>query len=1475
MNFKKVISAVQIVLFLFCSISFVSPAVYAERNREYILNDTFDKKADGSFDTSGWEIGESNSGLSAVFPSSHWAMPDMVLVSIPKGGNASKGNQSVIRKELENPIDLTKKRVVLEAVLSTDTTAGLNIDFGYNRPENIDEVPENAMGDNLYTIFRISASGAKNSKGQNIASINLLNPSHGLTQATNYSAATGTPQETDGKVKLVFQDAVKIKAILDYDNELISYYIEAPDGGVYTRDGWNDKGNMKVRGVCPEVLESIDISAWCANGSKFWIDYINLYTLDPVMNEFETEEEIEDGYRVDKGGKTVIETDFTTGDNAEEATFSLSYHTAGDVEKNTVNIPLEGLQSNTDYSLKITIDNEEKSALYDIYKNGERINETVEITGIDFTKLDIIDKINAQGITFGDTAKIYNQKTNVNAVLTKKDNAFTYHLGDVMKLSFDSPIDETKINDCIKFICDDETFEVDGKYNKATGEYTFSLDGLKSGDWKIELSDELIYNNNGEMSFFDDLIDFHYIGSSKPSVKNVRLSGKVKEGEKIIPSYDYFQAEDVSMGESIHEWYISDTFEGTYAKIDGETSENLTIKPEMVGRYIKYSIIPVTSDGAVGERVFSENVIAPEVAPFVTEAQIVGTAAVNATLSLNYTFNDANEDEEAKSEYQWYISDDADEGFLPISGANKKTYRVSEEDLGKYIKASVVPVSSAAPERGEMVYTSTTAKIGDIIKMTNLVSNPDFEKGNITGWDTFNFASGDGVSLASAANSQPTIGEYSMFVKGKTSASHTYISPSFTLKGGKTYIAGGKVYPTDGTMSKIYAKTNTLTGVTLATPYKNNESNDAAANKWTASYTTWVIDGASCSDSRLSLQSDSYTADFYVDEVYVGELEISDIDASFSSNEIIIPQSGTKEITIENIEVHNQLGTTHGLTEEVVFWELAEDYPGVSIEDNIITVDNSATEGEIEVLAVCEPEFTGHTAERFEKSFTVKLSAHSDTAPRVTNVKITGAVEEGEILKGSYDYYQVNGFLDASIYRWLVSESENGMYSVIPGADRLEYTVTKENADKFIKLEVTPYCEEGISGNAAKSNVACGRTAPEAENIIIEGEHLIGSKLVGKYEFFDANMDNEGVSTFRWLASDTVDGTYTAIENATTNEYILTDKETNKYIKFEVTPVSTETPYEGMAYCSEPFSGPKTPEARNVKINKNGTKLTGSYDYYHEFSVAEGESRYEWIHDGKVISNDISIIANFSGNVTFNVTPVATSEPYEGKTVSVTSNITKSSGGGSGGGGGGSSSSFISEYVANSAQNTTNENKTDIIADLEMHWAKEQAYKMISKGIMKSDAKNVFNPDRAATRAEIITWVAKTAGIEAVDYRDEFEDVIKTDSFAGYLQAMVDEGIISHDIKFRPDDNITREELCKVLYITLNNRGKNVINADIDISKFADKDAISDWAIAYVDGVLDSGLMIGTSDTEFTPRGLCTKAQMSVVLERMMDLLGE
>jgi hypothetical protein len=61
-------------------------------------------------------------------------------------------------------------------------------------------------------------------------------------------------------------------------------------------------------------------------------------------------------------------------------------------------------------------------------------------------------------------------------------------------------------------------------------------------------------------------------------------------------------------------------------------------------------------------------------------------------------------------------------------------------------------------------------------------------------------------------------------------------------------------------------------------------------------------------------------------------------------------------------------------------------------------------------------------------------------------------------------------------------------------------------------------------------------------------------------------------SLYRWLRADTAGGTYSAISGATSVNYTVTSDDLNKYLKFEVTPVSNTAPTIGSAVLSSASS---------------------------------------------------------------------------------------------------------------------------------------------------------------------------------------------------------------------------------------------------------------------------------------------------------------
>ena len=104
---------------------------------------------------------------------------------------------------------------------------------------------------------------------------------------------------------------------------------------------------------------------------------------------------------------------------------------------------------------------------------------------------------------------------------------------------------------------------------------------------------------------------------------------------------------------------------------------------------------------------------------------------------------------------------------------------------------------------------------------------------------------------------------------------------------------------------------------------------------------------------------------------------------------------------------------------------------------------------------------------------------------------------------------------------------------------------------------------------------------------------------------------------------------------------------------------------------------------------------------------------------------------------------------------------------------------------------------------------------------------------------------------------------------------MVNNGTIAKDVKFRPNDGISRQEYCKILYVSLKNAGKLKSVEEGLLKDFYDYDDISDWALEYVNSIYGQKIMIGVSEKTFAPRGNITKAQVATVLERMLELIEE
>lgn len=192
--------------------------------------------------------------------------------------------------------------------------------------------------------------------------------------------------------------------------------------------------------------------------------------------------------------------------------------------------------------------------------------------------------------------------------------------------------------------------------------------------------------------------------------------------------------------------------------------------------------------------------------------------------------------------------------------------------------------------------------------------------------------------------------------------------------------------------------------------------------------------------------------------------------------------------------------------------------------------------------------------------------------------------------------------------------------------------------------------------------------APTASNVAITGNSQIGSVLIGEYDYNDINGDLEGKSLYKWFVSDYEMGVYEQLSGETGKSYTFKSTDVSKYFKFEVTPYSNTSPYEGVAVLSDAFAGPFSPTISNVVIKGMGNideDLRVEYQYADKNGDTENGTEIQWLRSDNEHSIPIAILGAIANTykvsqddenkyIIVQVTPKNNGNPSTGLTVTST-----------------------------------------------------------------------------------------------------------------------------------------------------------------------------------------------------------------------------
>jgi hypothetical protein len=127
---------------------------------------------------------------------------------------------------------------------------------------------------------------------------------------------------------------------------------------------------------------------------------------------------------------------------------------------------------------------------------------------------------------------------------------------------------------------------------------------------------------------------------------------------------------------------------------------------------------------------------------------------------------------------------------------------------------------------------------------------------------------------------------------------------------------------------------------------------------------------------------------------------------------------------------------------------------------------------------------------------------------------------------------------------------------------------------------------------------------PTATNVTITGTPALGEVLTGSYTYGDAELDAEGVSTFRWLR----DGI--AIPGAITVNYTVATDDIETALRFEVTPVAGTGATQGTPVQSAEFSIANSPPSITGQLVLETVEDTPLAITLNDLTVADTDSTF-------------------------------------------------------------------------------------------------------------------------------------------------------------------------------------------------------------------------------------------------------------------------
>ena len=169
-----------------------------------------------------------------------------------------------------------------------------------------------------------------------------------------------------------------------------------------------------------------------------------------------------------------------------------------------------------------------------------------------------------------------------------------------------------------------------------------------------------------------------------------------------------------------------------------------------------------------------------------------------------------------------------------------------------------------------------------------------------------------------------------------------------------------------------------------------------------------------------------------------------------------------------------------------------------------------------------------------------------------------------------------------------------------------------------------------------------------------------------------------------------------------------------------------------------------------------------------------------------------------------------------------------------------------------------------------VQWAYKAISVLFEKGIINGKSETLFMPNDQVTREEFVKMIVCAFSLNDKTYENVFSDVDTSAWYAPYVSVAYQKGICNGvgENKFGIGENITRQDMCVMLYNALNTMGIECLSGELT---FDDSKDFSEYSKEAVSSLAASKIVNGIGDNLFNPGGQTTRAEAAMIIYNTVE----